>query len=61
MDLVNISQLRVELKNLEAKDLSTFSLMERCEIEQEILDIKSQLGLFRSNIEQGGECINCSG
>lgn len=60
MNIQEISQLRIELKNLEAQ-CENASLFERCEIEDRIIEIKEQLGEFERNIQQGGECESCSG
>lgn len=62
MDIMALSEKRIKLKNLENQVASgELSLFDRCEVEQEILDIKAELGLFKANIQEGGECINCSG
>lgn len=62
LTLTEVHELRVKLKNLEKQDLNSLSLIERCEAEDEILEIKEQLGDFeRSVMDDSGDCINCSG
>ncbi len=55
--------MRVKLKSLEKQIVSgELSLFERCEIEDEILELKEQLGDFERSVrDDSGECINCSG
>lgn len=61
--LPEVFDLRLKLQELETKkDSSDISLFERCDLEDEILEIKEKLGQFdRQKFEQGEECINCSG
>ena len=61
LNLLEVSQMRVQLKGLETKiDSSELSLFERCEIEDEILEIKEQLGQFdRNKWDESGECLSC--
>lgn len=60
---MEVSEMRLKLKNLENQVASgELSLFDRCEIEDEILELKEQLGDFeRSVFDNTGECINCSG
>jgi hypothetical protein len=55
--------MRVKLKNLEKKiESGELSLFDRCEVEDEILELKEQLGDFERSVrDDSGECINCSG
>jgi hypothetical protein len=61
LNLLEVSQMRVQLKGLENKiGASELSLFERCELEDEILEIKEQLGQFdRAKWDDSGECLNC--
>lgn len=61
--LPEVFDLRLKLQALEAKKASPeISLFERCDLEDEILEIKEKLGHFdRQKFDQGEECINCSG
>lgn len=61
MTLLEISNLRLRLKELEAKLTPELGLLERCDIQDEILEIKEQLGDFERTVQDGGECENCSG
>lgn len=54
-------KLEIRLSELREK-IPTLSLLERLDVEDEILEIKEQLGEFKRQTENGGdECINCSG
>lgn len=61
--LPEVFDLRLKLQELETKkDSADISLFERCDLEDEILEIKEKLGQFdRQKFDQGEECINCSG
>ena len=61
LNLLDVSQMRVKLKGLESQISSgELSLFDRCEIEDEILEIKEQLGQFdRANCDDSAECLNC--
>lgn len=63
LTLMEVSEMRVKLKTLEKEIASgELSLFERCEIEDEILELKEQLGDFERSVrDDSGECINCSG
>ncbi|TDB57340.1 hypothetical protein [Arundinibacter roseus] len=63
MTLPEVFDLRLKLQQLEGKkDSPELSLFERCDLEDEILNIKEQLGQFdRQKFSQDDECINCSG
>lgn len=61
MTLLEISNLRLRLKELDAKLTPELGLFERCEIQDEVLEIKEQLGEFERTVQEGGECENCSG
>ena len=61
LTLLEVSALRLKLKELE-QQLPVLSLFERCDVEDEILEIKEQLGEFERSVrDESGECINCSG
>ncbi|WP_428655811.1 hypothetical protein [Runella sp.] len=62
LTLMEVSELRVKLKALENQIASgELSLFERCEVEDEILEMKEQLGEFdRAKWDDSGECLNCS-
>jgi len=59
--LLEISEMRVKLKALESQiESGTLSLVERCEVEDEILDLKERLGEFdRGKWVAGDGCLNC--
>lgn len=61
LNLLDVSQMRVKLKGLESQISSgELSLFDRCEIEDEILEIKEQLGQFdRAKWDDSAECLNC--
>lgn len=63
LTLMEVSEMRVKLKDLEKQIVSgELSLFERCEVEDEILELKEQLGDFERSVrDESGECINCSG
>jgi len=61
MTLLEISELRVKLKALEAQLTPELGLLERCAIQDEILEIKEQLGEFERSVQSGESCENCSG
>jgi hypothetical protein len=60
--LPEVFEMRLKVKELESKvNSGELSLFERCEIEDEILDLKEQLGEFdRLKFSDEGECLNCS-
>jgi hypothetical protein len=60
--LPEVFDLRLKLQELENKINSTeLSLFERCDVEDEILDIKEKLGEFdRNKGGDDGECLTCS-
>ena len=62
LTLMEVSEMRVKLKALENQIASgELSLFERCEVEDEILELKEQLGEFdRAKWDDSGECLNCS-
>lgn len=63
LTLMEVSEMRVKLKDLEKQIASgELSLFDRCEVEDEILELKEQLGEFERSVrDDSGECINCSG
>lgn len=63
LTLPEVFDLRLHLQTLEGKkDSPELSLFERCDVEDEILNLKEKLGQFdRQKFDQGDECINCSG
>ncbi len=63
LTLMEVSEMRVKLKHLEKQIASgELSLFDRCEVEDEILELKEQLGDFERSVrDESGECINCSG
>lgn len=60
---MEVSEMRVKLKTLEKQiESGELSLFERCEVEDEILELKENLGEFERSVrDDSGECINCSG
>lgn len=60
---MEVSEMRVKLKTLEKQiESGELSLFERCEVEDEILELKENLGEFERSVRDDiGECINCSG
>lgn len=63
LTLPEVFDLRLKLKALEGKkDSPELSLFERCDLEDDILQIKEKLGQFdRQKFNEAEECINCSG
>ncbi|MFN8345040.1 MAG: hypothetical protein U0X91_08550 [Spirosomataceae bacterium] len=63
LTLMEVSEMRVKLKTLEKQiESGELSLFERCEVEDEILELKEHLGEFERSVrDDSGECINCSG
>ena len=63
MTLLEVHEKRVKLKELEKQIASgELSLLDRCDVEDEILELKEQLGDFeRGVLESGSDCDNCSG
>ena len=63
LTLMEVSEMRVKLKTLEKQiESGELSLFERCEVEDEILELKENLGEFERSVRDDiGECINCSG
>ncbi|MFN4145859.1 MAG: hypothetical protein ACK4GN_08560 [Runella sp.] len=63
LTLMEVSEMRLKLKNLENQiNSGELSLFERCEVEDQILELKEALGDFERSVRQEeGECINCSG
>ncbi len=63
LTLPEVFDLRLKLQNLEGKkEAPELSLFERCDLEDEILEIKEMLGQFdRQKFNDEAECINCSG
>jgi hypothetical protein len=61
LNILEVSQMRLKLKNLEDQITSgTLSLLDRCEVEDEILELKESLGEFdRAKWDENGECLNC--
>ncbi|WP_247237968.1 hypothetical protein [Telluribacter sp. SYSU D00476] len=62
LTLPEVFDLRLKLQELEGKkDSPEVSLFERCDIEDQILEIKEKLGEFdRLKFSEDGECLNCS-
>ncbi len=60
--LPEVFEMRLKVKELEKKvDSGDLSLFERCEVEDEILELKEQLGEFdRLKFSDEVECLNCS-
>ncbi len=63
LTLMEVSEMRVKLKALEKQIASgELSLFDRCEVEDEILELKENLGEFERSVrDDSGECIKCSG
>ena len=60
MNILEVSEMRVKLKALESQiESGTLSLIERCEVEDEILDLKEKLGEFDRGKWDNEECLNC--
>jgi hypothetical protein len=62
LTLPEVFDLRLKIQELEGKvNSGELSLFERCDIEDEILTLKEQLGEFdRLKFSDEGECLNCS-
>ncbi len=62
LTLPEVFDLRLKLQELEAKITEgSLSLFDRCDIEDQVLEIKEQLGEFdRLKFSEDGECLNCS-
>ncbi|WP_025765198.1 hypothetical protein [Dyadobacter tibetensis] len=62
LSLPEVFDLRLKIQELEAKvNSGDLSLFERCDLEDEILDMKEKLGEFdRLKFSDEGECLNCS-
>lgn len=61
-DLTEIHAKRIQLKKLEIKlQNPDLGLMDKCELQDQILKIKEALGEFERGHSEGGECENCSG
>ena len=63
MTLYEATELRVKLKRLETQiESGELSLFDRCTVEDDILDIKEQLGEFERQVnDPDTACDNCSG
>lgn len=61
MTLLEISELRLRLAELEKQLTPELGLLEKCAIQDEILEIKEQLGEFERSVQSGESCENCSG
>lgn len=60
MNILEVSEMRVKLKTLESQiESGTLSLIERCEVEDEILDLRERLGEFDRGKWNNEECLNC--
>ncbi|QRR02847.1 hypothetical protein [Dyadobacter sandarakinus] len=62
LTLPEVFDVRLKIQELETKvNSGTLSLFERCDIEDEILELKEKLGEFdRTKFSEDGECLNCS-
>ncbi|CAG5010408.1 hypothetical protein DYBT9275_04710 [Dyadobacter sp. CECT 9275] len=62
LTLPEVFDLRLKIQELETKvNSGTLSLFERCDLEDEILELKEKLGEFdRMKFSDEGECLNCS-
>jgi hypothetical protein len=62
LTLPEVFDLRLKLQELEAKvNSGELSLFERCDLEDEILELKEKLGEFdRLKFSGEEECLNCS-
>ena len=62
LTLPEVFDLRLKMKELEGKvNSGELSLFERCDLEDEILELKEKLGEFdRLKFSDEGECLNCS-
>jgi hypothetical protein len=61
-NLTEIHAKRIQLRDLE-KQLQNpdLGLFEKCELQDQILEIKEALGEFERSHNERGECENCSG
>ena len=62
LTLPEVFDLRLQIQILEKKvNSGELSLFERCDLEDEILEMKEKLGEFdRLKFSDEGECLNCS-
>lgn len=62
LTLPEVFDVRLKIQELETKVRSgELSLFERCDMEDEILNLKEKLGEFdRLKASDEGECLNCS-
>ncbi len=61
-DLTEIHAKRIQLRDLETQlQNPDLGLFEKCEIQDQILEIREALGEFERSCNQGGECETCSG
>ncbi|KAA0990638.1 hypothetical protein [Dyadobacter aurulentus] len=62
LTLPEVFDLRLKIKELEEKiNSGELSLFERCDLEDEVLELKEKLGEFdRLKFSDEGECLNCS-
>ncbi|GGC15335.1 hypothetical protein [Dyadobacter sediminis] len=62
LTLPEVFDLRLKIQKLEGKvNSGELSLFERCDLEDEILELKEKLGEFdRMKFSDEGECLNCS-
>ena len=62
LTLPEVFDLRLKIQELEGKvNSGTLSLFERCDLEDDILQLKEKLGEFdRLKFSDEGECLNCS-
>ncbi len=59
LTLLQASEYRLRIKDLEAT-LPTLGLIERCEVQDEILEMKKALGEFMEAVNNNGdECEAC--
>jgi hypothetical protein len=63
LTLLEASAMRVKLKDIEKQiESGNLPLLDRCELEDEALTLKEQLGEFERTVrDDSGDCINCSG
>jgi len=62
LTLPEVFDLRLKIQELEGKvNSGELSLFERCDLEDEILELKEKLGEFdRLKFSDEGACLNCS-
>ena len=62
LTLPEVFDLRLKIQELEGKvNSGELSLFERCDLEDEILELKEKLGEFDwMKFSDEGECLNCS-